>query len=459
MMNFDKTNLLEICDFIGGSQPPKSDFIESPREGYVRLLQIRDFENDEKAVYIPNVKGLRKASVEDVLIGRYGASVGKVLTGKEGSYNVALMKVVPKKEKVHNKFVFYLLKSKQFQKFLKEVSESRAAQAGFSKKDLERFYFHLPDFYKQEKIYLQLDIIQELIDKRIKSIEMLDELMRSIYFEMFGDPIVNNYKHSKIKLSSKKFKISSGLTPSRKNELYFEGSIPWVKSTDINKEIINSTDENITELAIEKTAAKLHPKGSILLAMYGQGSTRGKVALLGVEASTNQACAIINCVEYSNIFLFFTLKCSYEYLRSISKGGNRDNLSLTAIKKVSIINPSLPQQIDFENKFNYIQRLKNSLNLSLNMLQTLFQAVLQNAFNPNFEIDEQPIFKELIKRLEVLDLRGNKKRLQYLLDLFEENKFDNDDDYFETKNKLFDLILENEIEQKLDKDKIILQVK
>ena len=93
-------------------------------------------------------------------------------------------------------------------------------------------------------------------------------------------------------------------------------------------------------------------------------------------------------------------------------------------------------------------------------MQTLFQSVLQNAFNPNNEIDEQPIFKELIKRLSTKDLKGNKKRLQYLLELFEENKFDDAEDYIEAKDKLFDLIVAGEIKQKVKNDnKIILEVK
>ena len=80
--NWKIKKLGEICDFEGGSQPPKSKFIEQPKEGYVRLLQIRDFESDEKAVYVPYSKKLRFCDKEDVLIARYGASLGKILWGK-----------------------------------------------------------------------------------------------------------------------------------------------------------------------------------------------------------------------------------------------------------------------------------------------------------------------------------------------------------------------------------------
>lgn len=72
----------EVCDFKGGTQPPKSQFLSYPKEGYIRLLQIRDFETDEYATYVPYSQKLRIVSEKDVLIARYGASVGKILRGK-----------------------------------------------------------------------------------------------------------------------------------------------------------------------------------------------------------------------------------------------------------------------------------------------------------------------------------------------------------------------------------------
>ncbi len=357
------------------------------------------------------------------------------------------------------KFIFYYFKHLYNQG---NVLKYQNQTTGIFNLRLEKYLqeeIKLPELSKQFALSTQLDTIQKLIDKREESIKILNKLIESIYYNMFGDPVVNNYNHKKIKLSSSNFKITSGITPSRKNESFFNGEIPWVKSSDINKEIIYCTEENISEYAIKNTTAKIYPKGSVLLAMYGQGSTRGKAAILEVESSANQACAIINSTNYSNIFLFFTLKCSYDYLRSISKGGNRDNLSLTEIKKLTIINPPLNEQKEFESKYNYITNLKESYKSSLNVLETLFQSVLQNAFNPNTEIDEKPIFKELIKNFKVEDLKRNKNRLQYLIELFEENKFENVDEYIEAKDKLFDLILTNEIEQRIIDDKIILEVK
>ena len=79
-------NLGDICDFEGGSQPPKSQFIHEKKPGYIRCLQIRDFANDKNVTFIPESKKNRRCEQNDILIGRYGASVGKILTGKAGAY-------------------------------------------------------------------------------------------------------------------------------------------------------------------------------------------------------------------------------------------------------------------------------------------------------------------------------------------------------------------------------------
>jgi type I restriction enzyme S subunit len=96
----------EVCDFQGGSQPPKSNFIFEPRNGYVRFLQIRDFGSDKNITYIPESKKNRHCNEDDILLGRYGASVGKVLVNKAGAYNVAVMKTIPDEKVLYKRYFF-----------------------------------------------------------------------------------------------------------------------------------------------------------------------------------------------------------------------------------------------------------------------------------------------------------------------------------------------------------------
>lgn len=146
---------LEVCDFRGGTQPPKSVFVREPRDGYVRLLQIQDFKTDEYAVYVPDSGRLQKCDETDVLIGRYGASVGKILRGKAGAHNVAIVKTLPDDTILSKDFLYYLLKEKEFQSVIRTIG-ARAAQAGFNKADFAEVTVYLPPIHDQQHIASQL---------------------------------------------------------------------------------------------------------------------------------------------------------------------------------------------------------------------------------------------------------------------------------------------------------------
>ena len=140
----------EVLDFRGGSQPPKATFIDQPRKGYVRLLQIRDFASDDKAVYIKDDARWQKCNDSDILVGRYGASVGKVLRGKSGAYNVALTKILYSPHTFDPEFLFFWLQSRDFQDPLKTIS--RSAQNGFNKDDLRDIQVPVPTLTVQRAL-------------------------------------------------------------------------------------------------------------------------------------------------------------------------------------------------------------------------------------------------------------------------------------------------------------------
>lgn len=146
----------DVCDFEGGSQPPKSEFIYDEKPGYVRFLQIRDFGSDKNITYIPHSKKNRLCDENDILIGRYGASVGKILTGKAGAYNVALMKTIPNLEVLDQSWFYHFLVSDEFQTPLLNVAD-RSAQAGFSKDDIYNFPVPVPPLAEQQRIVGLLD--------------------------------------------------------------------------------------------------------------------------------------------------------------------------------------------------------------------------------------------------------------------------------------------------------------
>lgn len=137
------------------------------------------------------------------------------------------------------------------------------------------------------------------------------------------------------------FETTSGGTPSRTEKAYWNGDIPWITTTLVDFRVINAADEFITAEGLKNSSAKLFPKGTILLAMYGQGKTRGQVALLGIEAATNQACAAIlpqNGID--PYFVFAYLAGRYDEIREISNSGGQENLSQGLVRKIHIAIPS-----------------------------------------------------------------------------------------------------------------------
>lgn len=140
-------------------------------------------------------------------------------------------------------------------------------------------------------------------------------------------------------------KISSGGTPSRQTPEYWGGDVPWVTTAEVQFGTILDTAEKITVEGLKNSSAKLFPVDTILMAMYGQGKTRGQVAKLGIEASTNQACAAILLNEGHHVEYYFQFLMSrYEHIREMSNSGGQENLSGGIVKSIQVPVPPLPEQ-------------------------------------------------------------------------------------------------------------------
>lgn len=185
--------LTDICEFQGGTQPPKNEWSLVEKEGYIRMLQIRDFTQPKKTVpeYIKYHKNIKVCEKDDILIARYGASIGKIVTGLSGAYNVALMRTIPDTSKMLKKYLYYYLNSSYFQNKISNVG-SRAAQAGFNQNDLSKLDIICPDLNKQREIIYKLDKIKHVLNNYNKELELLDELVKARFVELFGDVRSNN---------------------------------------------------------------------------------------------------------------------------------------------------------------------------------------------------------------------------------------------------------------------------
>ena len=183
--------LLDVCDFQGGTQPPKEEWINDPREGYVRMLQIRDYsQGDAKFIqYVKDTKKLHKCKKDDIMLSRYGY-IGQAFMGLEGAYNVALVKVI-KKEEIHTPYLLYYFQSYYFQHFLLSNVGARATIPGFNKDELENALIRLPEKREQVEIASKIAKVDELIGYHKQQLDILDALIKSRFIEMFGDPVLN----------------------------------------------------------------------------------------------------------------------------------------------------------------------------------------------------------------------------------------------------------------------------
>jgi restriction endonuclease S subunit len=172
--NYGTQSLLDSCKFVGGNQPPKSTFRYEPTIGYVRFLKIRDFSSDDHLTFTPSSPRISMVESHEILIGRYGASLGKILRGKEGAYNVAMCEAMPIVNDLDYDFLAYSLKYGQFQKRISEIS--RSAQAGFNKGDLKSVGLAIPPIFEQRQIVVKLDNLKAKVDtlKRLQSVTAIE---------------------------------------------------------------------------------------------------------------------------------------------------------------------------------------------------------------------------------------------------------------------------------------------
>lgn len=209
----------------------------------------------------------------------------------------------------------------------------------------------VPELNEQQKISECLSSADELIAAQAQKVEVLKSHKKGLMQLLFpreGETqprfrfpeFQNAEKWSSDSLGSI-FDTSSGGTPDRTKQEYWNGSIPWITTSLVGFNIITEAVELITEEGLNNSSAKIFPEKTILVAMYGQGKTRGQVAMLGIKAATNQACAaIMPRKDIDPRFVFLNLGSRYEELRRLSNSGGQENLSQGLIQGLQFSYPN-----------------------------------------------------------------------------------------------------------------------
>lgn len=185
-------------------------------------------------------------------------------------------------------------------------------------------------------------------------------------------------------------KVTSGGTPNRSIKEYWSGTIPWITTSQINFEDIDHAEEFITKNGLRNSSAKLFPKGTILLALYGQGITRGRVSILNIDATTNQACAaLILKPKAHNRFVFYFLQSKYNEIRNLSNDGGQRNLSGGLIKTISIALPQLPEQKKIADFLTSVDRKISQLTEKHRLLTQYKKGVMQQIFSQQLRFKDE----------------------------------------------------------------------
>ncbi len=180
----------DVCKYTGGSQPPKDEFINEPREGYVRLVQIRDFKSDKNITYVSKDSITKFFEEDDIMIARYGPPVFQILRGMSGAYNVALMKAIPNEELVLKDYWFYYLQNPVIQNFVIDSSQRTAGQSGVNLDHLYTFQVFLPDKTDQQKIVDELNIKMQVLEGLRKMKSEAQKKINQILSDVWGVDLV-----------------------------------------------------------------------------------------------------------------------------------------------------------------------------------------------------------------------------------------------------------------------------
>jgi len=331
-------------------------------------------------------------SVDDILVVMVGATRGKLAIipaeilpalMNQNMWKINVQDIL----KVNQRFLFYFL-SLVVPVFINRFSES--TRGFFKKEDFRSIKVNLPPLDEQRRIAHVLTTVQTAIEQQAKLIDLTRELKSALMGKLFTEGLHGEkQKETEIGLVPAGWNASnigevarfqSGGTPSREKPEYWSGgTIPWVKTGEINYKVIETTEEFITEEGLNNSAAKLLPKGTLLCAMYGQGITRGRVGILGLDATTNQACAAITPFDENQVstwFLYYYMQYHYQNLRELGHGANQRNLNMDLIKSFPLSYPASDEQKEIVKSLSVIDKKISRIEKKRTLLEELFRTLL-----------------------------------------------------------------------------------
>ena len=380
--------LKDIFDTSSGGTPKRGN--PAYYGGNIPWLKSGELNNgivNEAEEYITE-EGLKNSSAKlfprgSLLIALYGATVGKLgVLDFDSTTNQAICCIYQNKNYDRDFLFYYLLYKKEYL-----VNQGKGgAQPNISQEIIKALKIPVPPLNEQkrivEKIEEEFGKIDEGVEKLKSAQEQVKQYRQSVLKSAFDGKLYKTTEWESDKLGNI-FETSSGGTPKRGNTSYYGGNIPWLKSGELNNGIVSSADEFITEEGLKNSSAKVFPKGSLLIALYG--ATVGKLGILDFDSATNQAiCCIYQNENYNKNFLFYYLLFKKEYLVNQGKGGAQPNISQEIVKALIVPIPTLDEQKqivkEIEKRFEAVDEVERVIAENLEKAEQLKQSILKKAF-------------------------------------------------------------------------------
>jgi type I restriction enzyme S subunit len=342
-----------------------------------------------------------KIAVGDVLVVKDGATTGKVALVRDSfphmdavvNEHVFLCRC---NERVDPRYVFWYLYSAEGQREI--LSDFRgAAQGGISQRFADLVQVPLRPIGEQRKIVAELEKQFSRLDEAVANLKRVKANFTR-YKAAVLDAAVKGRLGSGCAPSDDDLPIGwrwcsvgelaivgTGATPARSNEAFYQGgTVPWITSSAVNEPFVDAAEQFVTDEALRRTNLTLYPPGTLLVAMYGEGKTRGKCSELRIAATTNQALAAIQVDPAVRPWLKLFLEHNYDNTRRIASGGVQPNLNLGLIRAIRLPLPPSEERLrivaEVDRCLTIVREVDSEVEANLKRAQALRQAVLARAF-------------------------------------------------------------------------------
>ena len=377
MAKWPMVRLGDVCT-INMGQSPSSESYNDENDGIPFYQGNADFGEIHPKARLYCNKPIKIANKNDVLLS-VRAPIGALnIANEKCCIGRGLCAITEKENISYYKYIYYVLKRKTTELIAKGTGSTFKA---INKSSLLSVQIPLPPINIQKYIADILDKTQEIIDSYKKQLAELDILIKAVFYEMFGDPVINekNWNQRKLSVLSS---LKSGGTPSREFPEYFMGDIPWITTVALDKLFIGNEDavEYITEDAVENSATKKIPPGSIL---FGVRVGVGKVAINLVEMCTNQDIIAITNIDkrLNNVFLMETLKKYSKFYSAQQRGATIKGITSKTLQDTLIPIPPLDLQTKFATIVTKIEEQKALVKQAIAESEHLFNSLMSEYFD------------------------------------------------------------------------------